>query len=177
MKKPLPTFEPLLPRLSNWVQKYPWKISQAFVRSIMAADSKTNCPNFWHDAMKDPAQKGKWIEVMFKHLDSCYAIGTFGPPRIPPPNGTVLPAVIVLKMVVNAFKQISTHKVRICVHGGHQIQGRDFDESFAHTVLGRPIKICVAIAYYLVWSIFHFDIHNTFQACPDNSPEAERTWL
>ena len=61
--------------------------------------------------------------------------------------------------------------------GGHQIQGRDFDESFAQTVLGRSIKICVAIACYLVLNIIHFDIHNAFQTCPDNSPEAERTWL
>ena len=77
--------------------------------------------------MKDPVNKGKWIEAMFKHVDSCYAVGTFGPPRLPPKSVTVLPAVIVLKMIVNAVKQINSHKVRICVHGGHQEQGRDFD--------------------------------------------------
>jgi hypothetical protein len=33
----------------------------------------------------------------------------------------------------------------------------------------------------IVWNkllqLFHFDIHNSFQTCPDTSPEAERTWL
>ena len=80
--------------------------------------------------MKDPVGKGKWIEAMYKNLDSCYGIGTFGLPRIPPSNVTVLPAVIVLKMIVNAVKQINSHKVRICAHGGHQEQGRDFEELF-----------------------------------------------
>jgi hypothetical protein len=149
----------------------------AFVQLIMALDLNPISPKLWHHAMKDPAHKSCWIEAMFKHLDSCYAIGTFGLPRIPPPKVTVLPAIIVLKMVINAVKQINAHKVRVCVHGGHQEQGCDFEESFAHTVLGRSIKISVAIACYLAWLIFHFEIHNAFQTCPDNSPESERTWL
>jgi hypothetical protein len=54
--------------------------------------------------MKDfLAHKSCWIEAMFKHLDSCYAIGIFMPPRIPPANVTVLPAVIVLDQ---------THKIK-----------------------------------------------------------------
>jgi hypothetical protein len=75
-------------------------------------------------------------------------------------------------------KQINAHKVRICAHREHQVQGRgDFEESFAHTVLGQSIKISVAISCFLAWRIFHFDIHNAFQTCPDDSPAAERTWL
>jgi hypothetical protein len=51
----------------------------AFVQSIMALDLSPICPKFWHHAMKDLAHNSCWIEAMFKHLDSCYAIGTFGP--------------------------------------------------------------------------------------------------
>jgi hypothetical protein len=134
-----------------------------FVQSIVALDLCPIFPKFWHHAMKDLAHKSHWIEAMFKHLDSCHAIGTFGPPQLPPANVTVLPAVIVLKMVIYAVKQINAHKVQVCLHGGHQEQGRDFEELFADTVLGQSIKICVAIACYLAWLIFHFDIHNAFQ--------------
>jgi hypothetical protein len=149
----------------------------AFVQSIMASELQLACPKFWHHAMKDPVQKGNWIEAMYKHLNSCYAVGTFGPPHVPPPNVTMLPAVIVLKMILNAVKQINAHKVGICAHGGHQVQGQDFEESFAHTVLGQSIKISVAVSCFLGWSIFHFDIQNAFQTCPDDAPDAERTWL
>jgi hypothetical protein len=82
----------------------------AFVMSIMATDLNPVCPKFWHHAMKDPVHKGNWVEVMYKHLNSCYAVGTFGRPKIPPSTVTVLPAVIVLKMVINAVKQINAHK-------------------------------------------------------------------
>jgi hypothetical protein len=145
----------------------------AFVQSIMASDLQPTCPKFWHHAMKDPVQKGNWIKAMCKHLDSCYAVGTFGPPLVPPSNVTVLPAVIILKMIINAVKQINAHTVRICAHGGHQVQGKDFEESFALTVLGRLIKISVAVSCFLGWNIFHFDIQNAFQTCPDNAPDAE----
>jgi hypothetical protein len=144
----------------------------AFVQSIMASDLHPTCPKFWHHAMKDPVQKGN------KHLNSCYAVGTSGPPRILPSNVTLLPAVIVLKMIVNAVKQINAHKeVRICAHGGHQVQGQDFEESFVHTVLGQSIEISVAVSCFLGINIFHFDIHYAFQTCPDDSPDAKRTWL
>jgi hypothetical protein len=149
----------------------------AFVQSIIASNLQPICPKFWHHAMKGPVSKGKWIEAMYKHLDSCYAIGTFGPPSIPLHIVTVLPAVIVLKMIINAVKQINAHKVQICAHGGHQEQGWDFEESFAHTILGQSIKIEVAIVCFLMWLIFHFNIHNAFQTCPDDSPECERTCL
>jgi hypothetical protein len=104
-------------------------------------------------------------------------LGTFGPPRILPSNVTMLPAVIVLKMIANAVKQINAHKVRICAHGGHQVEGQDFEESFAHTVLGQSIKNSVAVSCFLGWYIFQFDIHSAFQTCPDNSLDAKRTWL
>ena len=48
---------------------------KTFVQSIMASDRQPSCPKFWHHAMKDPVNKGKWIKAMFKHLDSCYAVG------------------------------------------------------------------------------------------------------
>jgi hypothetical protein len=81
----------------------------------MASNLHPTCPKFWHHAMKDPVRKGNWIKAMYKHLDSCYSVGTFGPPRIPPSDVTVKPAVIVLKMIVNAVKQINAHKVQIIV--------------------------------------------------------------
>ena len=122
----------------------------------MASDLHPICPKFWHHAMKEPINKEKWIEAMFNHLDSCYAACTFGPPRIPPSKVPVLPAVIVLKMIVNAVKQVNSHKLRICVHGGHQEQGQDFEESFAHTVLSQLIKIGDAIACFLMWTTLIF---------------------
>jgi hypothetical protein len=85
--------------------------------------------------LKDPIYRGKWIEGFFKHLDSIYSLGTFGCPTIPSKDAVVLPAVLVLKLLINTLKQIDNHKVRICVNGSHQVQGRDYEESSTHTIL------------------------------------------
>jgi hypothetical protein len=38
-------------------------------------------------------------------------------------------------LVLNQLKQAAAHQVRICVHGGFQIQGHDYEYSYAYTVL------------------------------------------
>jgi hypothetical protein len=118
-----------------------------------------------------------WRIQFIKEIGLRQCTSTFGCPKIPPSTVTVLPAVIVLKMVINAVKQINAHKVRICAHGGHQVQGRDFKESFAHTVLGRLIKIAVAVPCFLAWYIFHFDIHNALKNLHQQLCTRQRTHL
>jgi hypothetical protein len=44
-------------------------------------------------------------------------------------------------------------------------------------IRGSLIKIGVVVSAFLGWNIFHFDIHNAFQTCPDNVSEQDRTWL
>jgi hypothetical protein len=59
------------------------------------------------------------------------ALGFYGCPKIPPADATVLPAVVVLKLVLNQLKQAAAH----CVNGGLQVKGKDFNESYVHTIL------------------------------------------
>jgi hypothetical protein len=63
------------------------------------------------------------------------ALRFYGCPKIPPADATVLPAVVVLKLVLNQLKQAAAHKIRICVNGGLQVKGKDFNESYVHTIL------------------------------------------
>jgi cell division FtsZ-interacting protein ZapD len=62
---------------------------------------------------------------------------------------TVLPAVVALKLVLSLLKQAAAHKVCICVHGGFQIQGHDYERSYAHTVLASTLKIMIVIGTFL----------------------------
>jgi hypothetical protein len=78
-----------------------------------------------------------------------------------------LPAVIVLKLVLNQLKQAAMQKTRICVNGSVQIQGRDYEESYTPSLLAPSTKILIAVAYYLNWQLFHFDVHNAFQSTPN----------
>ena len=89
--------------------------------------------------MKGPF-RGEWIAALFHHLDNCHSIGTFGAPGLPPQDKTLLPAVLVLKHVVNSAKQINDSKVRLCVN---------YTESFAHTIRAMSIKAFLAIGMYM----------------------------
>jgi hypothetical protein len=94
-------------------------------------------------------------------------MGTYGCPTIPPPGATILPAVIVLKLVLTHLKQAAACKTRICVNGSVQIQGRDYEELYTPTLLAPSTKILIAVACYVSWQLYHFDVHNAFQSTPD----------
>jgi hypothetical protein len=69
--------------------------------------------------------------------------------------------------VLTQLKQATAPKTRICVNGSVQIQGRDYEESYTPTLLAPSTKILIAVACYLNWQLYHFDVHNAFQTTPD----------
>jgi hypothetical protein len=73
------------------------------VSSIHPHDME-QCPTSFGKTMQDPVHQAHGRESLFNHLSSCYSMGTYGCPTIPPPGATILPAVIVLKLVLNQLK-------------------------------------------------------------------------
>jgi hypothetical protein len=50
----------------------------AEVLSILQTTSNPQCPRSFSAALKESVHQGKWIAAFCKHLDSCYALGTYG---------------------------------------------------------------------------------------------------
>jgi hypothetical protein len=70
--------------------------------SSIHPDLMEQCPSSFGRAMLDPFHRAQWRESLFGYLSSCYSMGTtYGCPTIPPSGATILPAVIVLKQVLN----------------------------------------------------------------------------
>jgi hypothetical protein len=138
-----------------------------FSVSSIHPDNMESCPSSFGRAMQDPVHRAQWRESLFGHITSCYSLGTYGCPTIPPPGSTILPAVIVLKLVLTQLKQAAVRKTQICVNGSVQIQGREYEESYTSALLALSTKILIAVACYLDWQLFHFDVHNAFQSTPD----------
>ena len=87
--------------------------------------------------MKSP-YKAKWLTSLFNHLDSCLTYGTYGTyglPGFPPSGVTVLPGVLALRNKMNELGQLEKRQVRWCMNGSMQIQGLDYEESYAPTVM------------------------------------------
>jgi hypothetical protein len=79
--------------------------------SSIHPDLMERCPSSFGGAMLDPVHRAQWQESLFGHLSSCYSMGTYGCPTIPPPGATILvPAVILLKLVLNQLKQATMRK-------------------------------------------------------------------
>ncbi len=137
-----------------------------FSISAITLPTITQCPCSFSAAMKS-TYCGEWLAALFAHLDNCHSIGTYGPPCLPPSDVTILPAVIVLKHVINSNKQINERKVScLCVNGSFQQKGIDCTESFAPTILAISIKVFIAISLHLQCDIYHIDISNAFQNTP-----------
>jgi hypothetical protein len=80
--------------------------------------------------------------------------------------------------VLKQLKQAAAHRICIYVNGGLQVQGKDYNESCAHTIFLQSLKIIIAITLYLCWCLVHFDIHNDFQSTPDEGDiNGNLSWL
>ena len=139
-----------------------------------SSDPVLKCPPNWRAAMKG-SDKQKWIKALFDHLEKCYINGTYGIPTIPPPGASVIPPVIVLKHLLNVVKQIDERKIRVCCNDSKQVQGVDFEESFASALLALTMALFFAIVGSLGMDVYHFDISNCFQCTPDENPS--KLWM
>ena len=156
---------------------------QEWILSI-SSDDNLKCPIHGGGggggvAMKRPHKK-EWIEALFKHLDSNNEYGSFGIPQIPPPDVTVLNLVLALKHKLDKFAHLIERKVHLCVNGSQQIEGLDYEESYAPTVLAMSIWIVVACAceyLYLGLTLWHLDISNAFQGTKAEPVDGKFVWL
>jgi hypothetical protein len=114
-------------------------------------------------ALKEPVHCGKWIAASFKHLGSCYALRTYGCPKV----FSQCHCFTCCKLVLYQLKQAAAHRICACVNGGLHIKGKDYDKSYAHTILSPSLEIITDVACCLMLLLFHFDIHNAFQSTPD----------
>jgi hypothetical protein len=133
-------------------------------------------PKHWSGALKSPFKR-EWLDGLFKHLDSCLEYGTYGLPQVPPSNVVVLPTVLALRNKLDAHNRLDERKVRMCADGSKQVQGLDYDESYAPAILGTTLRIQFALSVLLGLPVWHMDVSNAFQSTPAPVVEGKRIWL
>jgi hypothetical protein len=133
-------------------------------------------PKHWGVAMKSP-YKHKWLDGLFKHLNGCLQYGTYGMPQIPPADVIVLPTMLALRNKLDSQSRLDECKVCMCVNGSQQIQGLDYDESYAPAILGTTLCIQISLSILLGLPMWHMDVSNAFQSMPAPVVEGKRIWL
>jgi hypothetical protein len=65
----------------------------------------------------------------------------------------------------------------MCANGSNQIQGLDYDESYAPAILGTTLRIQIALSISLCLPMWHLDISNAFRSTAAPIHEGKHIWL
>ena len=88
---------------------------------------------------------------------------------IPQVGKTILDPIMALKHKLDEFNRLEERKLRLCAHGGQQLPGIDYDESYAPAILGASMRMLVALSAWLGLRLFYADVSNAFQSTPDET--------
>ena len=89
----------------------------------------------------------------------------------------ILPCVLALRNKLDAQNHLDERKVRMCADGSKQIQGLDYDESYAPAILSTTLRVQIALSVMLGLPMWHMDVSNAFQSTPAPIVEGKRIWL
>ena len=79
-----------------------------------------------------------------------------------PPGKTVIACQWIYKEKYNADGTIQRHKSRLVACGNKQVEGEDFDETFAPVVKMATVRGLLRIAAAKNWEVHQMDVHNAF---------------
>ncbi|KFK29521.1 hypothetical protein AALP_AA7G145400 [Arabis alpina] len=79
-----------------------------------------------------------------------------------PPGKVVIGSKWVYKIKYNADGKIERHKARLVVLGNKQIEGEDFDETFAPVVKMSTVRGLLSLVSAKGWEVHQMDVHNAF---------------
>lgn len=108
--------------------------------------------------------KDRWLEAIYSEFDQLVGQGTFKflPYKDLPKARKPLTSRLVLKAKKNKDNQIVKYKARLVVRGFQQIEGLDFNETFASTTIPPSWRVLLAIAAIEDWEIEQIDFIGAF---------------
>ena len=103
----------------------------------------------------------EWLEARHKELDRLVEMGTWH--LVPAPQGAnILGSKWVFALKTNPDGTISRHKARLVVQGFGQIEGLDFEETFANTAGKMTVRGFLAIVTVLGMRVKQVDVTTAF---------------
>lgn len=122
-------------------------------------DKDKNCPKF-SEAMRGP-HRDDWFQAMSKEFSALQAHGVDTLAQ-PPANANILPGMWRLKRKQDEFGRITTYKAIWVAGGNHQIQGIDFESTYASVGLTDTLQTLYPLAAEDDIEMQSFDIKTAF---------------
>lgn len=125
--------------------------------ALMSSIMQSNDPQSYAKAKDQP----HWQKAMQEEYDTLIANHTWD--LVPLPQGKNLVSCKWLyKTKVNANNEVSKFKARLVARGFSQIEGLDYNETFAPVAKMPTIKIVIALASSMHWPIHQMDVKSAF---------------
>ncbi|KAG7578293.1 Retrotransposon Copia-like N-terminal [Arabidopsis thaliana x Arabidopsis arenosa] len=126
-------------------------------RAFLAAITAVSVPKSYSEAVKDE----KWCNAMSGEVNALEANDTWDITDLPPGKKAIGSHwIFTIKYKSNG--EIERYKARLVAMGNRQVEGLDFDETFAPVVKMTTIREFLKIAAVKGWVVHQMDVHNAF---------------
>ncbi|CAL1404258.1 unnamed protein product [Linum trigynum] len=115
-------------------------------------------PTRFKQAAGDP----NWDNAMKVEMDALHARGTWTMVDRPPPPVPIVGSRWVYNIKVHPDGTIERFKARVVAQGYTQVQGIDYDETFAPVAKMTTVRTLLAVAALRDWPLLQLDVKNAF---------------
>lgn len=126
-------------------------------RSFLAAVDIGREPTSYAEAIKDE----RWKDAMRKEIQALEDNGTWTVEDLPS-GKKAIGNKWVYKIKYNSDGSVERCKARLVILGNKQVEGLDYNETFAPTAKMVTVRIFLAIAAAKHWELHQMDVHNAF---------------
>ena len=126
-------------------------------RNFIAAVTAGKEPTSFKEVMKDDG----WRKAMQEEISALENNGTWVMEYLPP-GKKALGSKWVYKIKFKSDGSIERLKARLVVFGNHQVEGIDYDETFAPVAKMVTVQAFLAIVASKNWELHQMDVHNAF---------------
>ncbi|KAG7578454.1 Retrotransposon gag domain [Arabidopsis thaliana x Arabidopsis arenosa] len=140
--------------IANYVSCDRFSVSQ---RAFLAAITTVSVPKSYSEAVKDE----KWCNAMSGEVNALEENETWDITN-PPPGKKAIGSHWIFTIKYKSNGEIERYKARLVAMGNRQVEGLDFDETFAHVVKMTTIREFLKIAAVKRWEVHQMDVHNAF---------------
>ncbi|KAG7536483.1 GAG-pre-integrase domain [Arabidopsis suecica] len=110
---------------------------------------------------KEAVQVKVWNDAMFKEVDALEINKTWDIVDLPP-GKVAIGSQWVYKTKYNADGTIERYKARLVVQGNKQVEGEDYNETFAPVVKMTTVRTILRLVAANDWEVYQMDVHNAF---------------
>ncbi|KAJ3688185.1 hypothetical protein LUZ61_017349 [Rhynchospora tenuis] len=126
-------------------------------RKFLAAVTIGKEPQYFGEAMKDK----HWRDAMHAEIDALERNETWTIEDLPPKKKAI-GCKWVYRIKYNSDGSIERYKARLVVMGNRQVEGIDFNETFAPVAKMTTVRTLLAVAVAKGWELHQMDVHNAF---------------